>query len=70
MAKSGSAALGCKDARWPARRRNPPFVPAYFYPAGERLKEWQQGVLSFLLIMLALAILFLAIHWITGVEFF
>jgi len=35
-----------------------------------RLKEWQQGLLSFLLIMLALGILLLAIHWITGVEFF
>ena len=35
-----------------------------------RLKEWQQGLLSFLLVMLASGILFLAIHWITGAKFF
>src|SRR5262245_4560676 len=35
-----------------------------------RLKEWQQGLLSFLLLCLAIGLLLLVVHLITGAELF
>jgi hypothetical protein len=35
-----------------------------------RLKEWQQGLLSFLLLCLALGVLLLLLQWVSGGQLF